>query len=325
MRAIAVVDPGPDYTLTLSQIETPRLEPEKILIKMLAAGVNRADLLQAKGKYPPPAGAPQTLGLEISGVVADAALGSRFRIGEAVCALLPGGGYADFALVDERCVLPLPAGIDPVAAAALPEALFTAWANLVDAAGLKTGETVLIHGGSSGVGSTAIQLATAFGAKVLTTAGGPERCERCERLGAATAIDHHTEDFVVAVLEATQGHVADVILDMVGGDYVTRNFAAAALKGRIVNIAHQKGAVTTVDFRPMMAKRLMMTATTLRGRSAEEKGLIRDALLKTVWPLIETGAIAPVIDTSFPLAEAGAAHARMASGSHFGKIVLTAH
>jgi NADPH:quinone reductase len=318
MRTITVVNPGSAYSLTLETRDTPRPEPNQVLIEVAAAGINRADLLQAQGKYPPPAGASDTLGMEVSGHVADGP-----RAGEAVCALIPGGGYAAYALADERCVLPLPAGVELVHGAALPEALFTAWTNLVDSAGLKTRETVLIHGGSSGIGTAAIQLAHALGANVLTTAGGAERCEACERLGASVAIDHHTEDFVEDVLEATDGHGADVILDMVGGDYISRNFAAAAARGRIVNIAYQKGAIATVDFRAMMAKRLTLTATTLRGRDAAEKGVIRDALLKTVWPLIETGAIKPVIDSTFALEDAGAAHARMAKGGHFGKILLT--
>jgi NADPH2:quinone reductase len=323
MRAVTVVNPGPDYTLTVAERETPTAATGQILIKVAAAGLNRADLLQAKGKYPPPAGAPDTLGLEVSGEVAQSAADSPFRIGDKVCALLPGGGYAEYARADEGSVLPLPAGVDLIEAAALPEALFTAWTNLIDAGGMRSKETVLIHGGSSGVGSAAIQLAAALGAKVMTTAGGPERCEKCERLGAMLAIDHHTDDFVEEVLAATAGRGADVILDMVGGDYIGRNFAAAAQKGRIVNIAYQKGATATVDFRLMLAKRLTLTATTLRGRSPEEKRTLRDALLKTVWPLIETGAIKPVVDRTFPLAEAGAAHATMAKGGHFGKILLT--
>jgi putative PIG3 family NAD(P)H quinone oxidoreductase len=323
MRAVTIVNPGPDYTLALSESETPVPGPGQVLIKVAAAGLNRADVLQAKGKYPPPQGASETLGLEVSGEVAQSAAGSPFRTGDKVVALLAGGGYAEYALADEGSVLPLPAGIDPVEAAGLPEALFTAWTNLIDAAGLKTRQTLLVHGGSSGVGSIAIQLGAALGAKVLTTASGAERCEKCERLGALLAIDHTAEDFVEAVLEATQGHGADVILDMVGGDYIGRNFTAAAPKGRIVNIAYQKGSVATVDFRLMLAKRLTLTATTLRGRSAEEKRAIRDALLNTVWPLIETGAIKPVIDRTFPLAEASAAHAHMAKGGHFGKILLT--
>lgn len=323
MRAVTVVNPGPDYSLTLADCETPTPAAGEILIKVAAAGLNRADLLQAKGKYPPPAGASDILGLEISGEVAECAADSPFHVGDKVCALLPGGGYAEYARADEGSVLPLPNGIGSVDAAALPEALFTAWTNLIDAGGLKTKQTVLIHGGSSGVGSAAIQLAAALGTKVLTTAGGRQRCEKCERLGASLAIDHHTEDFVEAVLEATAGRGADVILDMVGGDYIGRNFTAAAPKGRIVNIAYQKGATATVDFRLMLAKRLILTATTLRGRTPEEKRALRDALLKTVWPLIETGAIKPVVEAVYPLAEAGAAHARMAKGGHFGKILLT--
>lgn len=317
MRTITVVNPGPAYTLALAERDPPQPGPHQLLIKVAAAGVNRADLLQAQGKYPPPPGACDILGMEVSGHVAAGA-----RSGQAVCALVAAGGYGEFVVADEGCVLPVPAGVDPLAAAALPEALFTAWTNLIDSAALKTRETVLIHGGASGIGTAAIQLAAALGAKVLTTAGGAERCEACERLGASVAIDHHTEDFVDEVLEATDGHGADVILDMVGGDYISRNFAAAAAKGRIVNIAFQKGAIATVDFRVMMAKRLTLTATTLRGRDAAEKTAIRDALLKTVWPLIATGAIKPVIDSTFALQDAGAAHARMAKGGHFGKILL---
>ena len=318
MRAITVSNPGPEYRLILGDCETPQPGPGQMLVKVAGAGINRADLLQAKGKYPPPPGASPTLGLEISGEVV---AGDGFSPGDKVCALLTGGGYGEYAIAEAACALPLPTGVDLVAAAALPEALFTAWTNLIDAAGLKTGETVLIHGGSSGIGTAAIQLAKALGARVFTTAGGPARCEACERLGATLAIDHHTEDFVEAVLEASDGHGADVILDMVGGDYIGRNFAAAATKGRIVNIAFQKGSTATVDFRPLIAKRLMFTATTLRGRAIAEKRAIRDSLLATVWPLIETGAIKPVVERVYPLAEAGAAHTHMA-GSHFGKILL---
>lgn len=322
MRAITILNPGPDYTLSIADIEKPGPGPHQVLIKVAAAGLNRADLLQAKGKYPPPPGAPETLGMEVSGEVEETGPDSLWKTGEKVAALLPGGGYADYALADDSCVLPLPAGVGVVESAALPEALFTAWTNLIDTAGLKTGETVLIHGGSSGIGTTAIQLAKALGAKVLTTAGGTQRCEACERLGASVAIDHHTEDFVDEVLDATDDRGADVILDMVGGDYIGRNFAAAARRARIVNIAFQKGTIATVDFAPMLIKRLTFAATTLRGREIAEKRAIRDALVKTVWPLIETGAIKPVIDRIFPLAEAGAAHAHLAAGGHFGKILL---
>jgi len=323
MRAITIDRPGPDYALRVCDIARPVPGPHQLLIKVAAAGVNRADLLQAQGKYPPPPGAPLTLGMEVAGEVVEASADCSHRVGEYVCALLPGGGYADFALADEACVLPVPAGLELADAAALPEALFTVWTNLIDTAGLKSGETVLIHGGSSGIGTAAIQLARALGAEVLVTAGGTENCKRCVALGAARAIDYRSEAFVAGVAAATGGKGADVILDMVGGDYIGKNFAAAAKGGRIVNIAFQKGATATVNFAPMLQKRLTFAATTLRGRTIAEKGAIRDALLATVWPLIEAGKIKPVIDSTFPLAEAGAGHARMAAGGHFGKIVLT--
>ena len=313
----------PDYTLTPDNIEQPIPGSGQLLIQVAAAGLNRPDLLQAQGKYPPPPGASATLGLEVAGRVADAGPQSAWKAGDAVCALLTGGGYAEYAVADESCLLPVPAGLSVIDAAALPEALFTVWTNLIDTARLRPGETILIHGGSSGIGTTAIQLAAALGAKVLTTAGGAERCRRCEALGAVRAIDYRAEDYVAAVLDATCGRGADVILDMVGGDHIGRNFAAAAMGGRIVNIAFQKAAKAEVDFRPMIAKRLTFAATTLRGRSVAEKGAIRDALRKTVWPLIEAGKVRPVVDSVFPLAEAGKAHARMAAGGHFGKIVLT--
>lgn len=323
MRTVAVDNPGPDYRLVTAESAVPVPGPRQVVIAVAAAGVNRADLLQARGKYPPPPGASETLGLEVSGTVAAAGVDAEFAVGEAVCALLAGGGYAEFALADDSCVLPLPQGVDTIAAAALPEALFTVWTNLIDTAHLQPGETLLVHGGSSGIGTAAIQLAKALGCTVLTTAGGAERCARCEELGAVRGIDHHTEDFVAAVKDATAGRGADVILDMVGGEYIGRNFAAAAPGGRIVNIAFQKGARAEVDFAPMLHKRLSLAATTLRGRSIAEKGAIGAALLDTVWPLIAAGKIRPLIDSRFALAEAGAAHARMAEGGHFGKILLT--
>jgi NADPH2:quinone reductase len=323
MQAIAVIAPGPGYRLELCTRERPVPGPHQVLIQVAAAGVNRADLLQAQGKYPPPPGAPETLGLEVSGIVAEAGPGAAFVQGQTVCALLPGGGYADHALADDLWVLPVPAGVGVREAAALPEAFFTAWTNLIDTARLKAGETLLVHGGASGIGTAAIQLGAALGCTVLTTASGAERCTRCEALGAARAIDYGAEDFVAAVREATQGRGADVILDMVGGDYIAKNFAAAAPLGRIVNIAFQKGMRAEVDFLPMLHKRLTLAGTTLRGRTSAEKGAIRDALQKTVWPLIETGKIRPVIEAVLPLAEAQKAHARMAQGGHFGKILLT--
>ncbi len=324
MHAIAIVNAGPDYRLELTEVEVPRPGAGQVLIKVAAAGLNRADLLQARGKYPPPAGASPILGMEVAGVVEAAGVDcTAFSVGDAVCALMSGGGYAEYALAEERCTLPIPAGATPVQAASLPEAYFTVWTNLFDTARLQQGETVLIHGGTSGIGTAAIQLCAAIGCTVLATASGPEKVARCRTLGAAHAIDYATEDFVEAVSRVTGGHGADVILDMVGADYISRNLEAAAIKGRIVNIAFQKGAVAQVNFTPMIQKRLTLAATTLRGRSIAEKGLIRDAVLEQVWPHIAAGRIKPVVDATFALAEAGTAHARMQEGGHIGKIVLT--
>jgi len=324
MYAIDVQNPGPDYALKLGETATPRPGPGEILVKTAAAGLNRADLLQAKGLYPPPPGAPLTLGLEVSGEVVEAGAGATpWKSGDRVCALLAGGGYAEYAIAAEECVLPVPQGIALVDAAALPEVFFTVWTNLFDTARAKAGESVLIHGGSSGIGTAAIQLCAANGLTVFATAGSVEKCSACKSLGAAHAINYRSQDFVEAVLGATGGKGVDVILDMVGGDYIEKNFRAAAVGGRIVNIAFQKGAKTSVDFSLMLRKRLTFAATTLRPRTNKEKGVIRDALAANVWPLIEAGKIKPVIDTTFPLADAQAAHARMAKSEHVGKILLT--
>jgi len=324
MRVIEVRDPGPHYRLEPGDAPAPRPQAGEILIRTAAAGVNRADLLQAKGKYPPPPDASPILGLEVSGEVAAAGPGvDHVAAGDAVCALLAGGGYAEYALAAQECVLPVPNGVPVADAAALPEVFFTVWTNLFDTARLAPGETVLVHGGSSGIGTATIQLCAALGLQVFATAGSADKCAACQKLGAARAINYHSEDYVQVVREATAGKGVDVILDMVGGDYIARNFEAAAMKGRIVNIAFQAGTTATIDFAPMLGKRLTFAATTLRPRSNTEKGAIRDALLKNVWPLIVAGRIKPVIDRTFPLAEAQAAHERMASGAHIGKIVLT--
>ncbi len=324
MKAIRIEHPGQGYGLAVAEIERPSPAPGEVLIRVAAAGLNRADLAQAMGMYPPPPGAPETLGMEVSGEVA--ALGDGVRsceIGDAVCALIPGGGYAEYATASALCVLPVPNGVSVVDAAALPEAHFTVWTNLIDSARLKPGESVLIHGGSSGVGTAAIQLCAARGHRVFTTAGSADKCAACERLGAATAINYRQTDFVEVVRAETEGRGVDVVLDMVGGDYIQRNMSAAAPWGRIANIAYQSGMSATVNFAPMLMKRLSLLATTLRSRTLAEKGAIRDALLRDVWPLIEAGKIKPVIDRLFPLADAQAAHARMASSEHVGKILLT--
>jgi NADPH:quinone reductase len=324
MRIVDVRNPGNDYQLALAEVDDPHPGARDVVIKVEAAGVNRADLLQAGGRYPPPPGASQTLGLEVAGeVVLTGAAVTQFHAGDKVCALLSGGGYAEFACAAEACVLPVPRGVAVRDAAALPEAFFTVWANLVEMAHLKPDDSVLVHGGSSGIGTAAIQLCAARGQTVFATAGSADKCAACVSLGAKRAINYRSEDFVAAVLDETGGRGVDVILDMVGGDYIARNFQAAAMWGRIVNVAFQSGTTATVDFAPMMAKRLTLAATTLRSRSDAEKGVLRDAVLEQVWPLIEAGRIKPVIDRVFPLVEAGAAHARMKSGEHIGKILLS--
>jgi len=324
MKAVRVANPGPGYALEVTDIPKPLPQGGEVLIKVAASGLNRADIAQSMGMYPPPPGAPDTLGLEVSGEIVELGAGVvNFRIGDKVCALLAGGGYAEFAAVSEKCVLPVPKGVELVAAAALPEVHFTVWTNLMDSARLKAGDSVLIHGGSSGIGTAAIQLCATRGHIVFATAGSADKCAACEALGAARAINYREEDFVDAVKKATAGRGVDVILDMVGGDYIQKNMSAAALWGRIVNIAFQKGMSAEVNFAPMMMKRLTFVATTLRARSNDEKGAIRDALSREVWPAIEAGKIRPVVDRIFPLAEAGAAHKRMAGSEHVGKILLS--
>jgi putative PIG3 family NAD(P)H quinone oxidoreductase len=280
--------------------------------------------MQRKGLYPPPPGAPDIIGLEIAGEVAAIGTGvTRFKVGDEVTALVPGGGYAEFCKVHETNALPVPAGFSLIEAAAIPETFFTVWPNLFQRGRLAAGETALIHGGSSGIGTTAIQLGKAFGAKVIITAGSAEKCAACLRLGADAAINYNEEDFVAAVKAATGGRGADVILDMVGGDYVLRNYEAAAEDGRIVQIATQRGPRAEIDFRLMMAKRLTHTGSMLRHRPVAFKADVAAAVHKDVWPLFEKRTVAPVIDSTFPLGRAADAHARMESGVHFGKIVLT--
>jgi NADPH2:quinone reductase len=324
MKAIRVENPGPEYRLVSREAPKPEPKPGEVLIKVAAAGVNHADLAQAQGRYPPPTGASDILGLEVSGEIA--AVGdavTQFKPGETVCALLAGGGYAEYCTAPVECVLPVPRGIDVANAAALPEVYFTVWTNLFDAARLASGERVLIHGGSSGIGTAAIQLCSARGHEVFTTAGTAEKCAACERLGAKRGINYREEDFVEVVKQATGGRGVDVILDMVGGDYIPRNIAAAAVWGRIVNIAYQSGMTATVNFGPVLMKRLSLLATTLRARTNTEKAAIRDAVRREVWPLIDAGKIKPVVDRIFALADAQAAHQRMAKSEHIGKILLT--
>ncbi len=324
MRAVVAVRPGPPEVLEVVTRARPAPGEGQILVKVEAAGVNRPDVLQRMGNYPPPPGASDVLGLEVAGVVAGhGAHATLHRDGARVMALVPGGAYAEYCVVHESNALPIPSGLTSVEAAAVPETYFTVWTSVFDRGALKAGETLLVHGGTSGIGTTAILLAKAFGARVLATAGSNEKVGQCARIGADLGINYRTEDFVARTLGATDGRGADVILDMVGGDYVERNYAAAAVDGRIVQIAFMRGQKANVDLRPLMTKRLVHTGSTLRPRSPAEKAVIADALRKKVWPLLEAGRCKPHIDSVFPLAEAAKAHARMESDAHLGKIVLT--
>jgi NADPH:quinone reductase len=324
MKAIAIENAGPDYRLALAELPCPEPGAGEVLIKVAAAGLNRADLAQGQGRYPPPPGAPATPGMEVSGEIVARGEGvTQFAEGERVCALLTGGGYAEFAVASVLCTLPVPEGVDLIAAAALPEVYFTVWTNLMDSARLAPQESVLVHGGASGIGTAAIQFCAARGHTIFVTAGNAEKCRACEALGATGAVNYHNEDFVEAVKRATAGKGVDVILDMVGGSYIQRNFSALARGGRLVNIAFQESMTATVNFGLMLMKRLSFMATTLRARSNEEKGGIRDALAREVWPLMAAGRIRPVVDRIYSLGEAQAAHERMASSAHTGKILLT--
>jgi putative PIG3 family NAD(P)H quinone oxidoreductase len=323
MMAVAITTPGGPMVLKPERRDVPQPGPREILIRVKAAGVNRPDVMQRKGAYPPPPGASDLPGLEVSGEVAMVGADvKRWRVGDQVCALTPGGGYAEYARVHETNALPIPAGFTFTEAAALPETFFTVWHNVFQRGGLQGGETLLVHGGSSGIGTTAIQLAAALGAHVITTAGSAEKCEACLRLGAERAINYRTEDFVTVVKEVTEGRGANVILDMVGGEYVARNYEAAAVEGRIVQIATMNGAVASADFSRLMVKRLVHTGSTLRPRTVEVKAEIAAALEAHAWPLLASRRIAPVMDMIFPLREAWRAHERIEESEHIGKIVL---
>ena len=322
MTAIAISSPGGPEVLTPQTRPLPQPGPGEILVKVAAAGVNRPDISQRMGRYPPPPGASDLPGLEIAGeVVALGEGATAWKLGDKICALVHGGGYAEYCKVHESHALPVPKGLSMVEAAALPETCFTVWVNTFEMAGLKAGEWLLVHGGSSGIGTTAIMLAKAFGAKVIATAGSDEKCEACVKLGADAAINYKTTDFVPAVMEITGGHGADVILDMVGGPYVERNHQCAAMDGRVAQIAFMQGA--KADLRYMSQRRVRHMGSTLRPRTVAEKGAIAAALREKVWPLIEAGRIRPVMDSTFPLAEAPKAHARLETSQHIGKVVLT--
>jgi len=323
MTAIAITEPGGPLVLKPEKRPVPEPGKGEIVIRVRAAGINRPDVLQRQGAYPPPPDASDLPGLEVAGEVAIAGPETeRFKPGDLVAALTPGGGYAEYCLVHESNALPVPHGLTFTQAAAVPETFFTVWHNVFQRGGLREGETFMVHGGSSGIGTTAIQLAKVFGATVIATAGSEEKCQTCLDLGADRAINYREEDFVAAVKDFTGGKGANVILDMVGGEYVNKNYSCAAVEGRIVQIAFLKGARAEADFSKLMIKRLVHTGSTLRPRTVEFKAQIARELEQHVWPLLAEGRIAPVMDMIFPLKEAWRAHERMEEGSHIGKIVL---
>jgi NADPH:quinone reductase len=323
MLILTVAQPGGPEQLVLAERPLPTFGASEVLIKVAAAGVNRADVLQRRGAYPPPPGAPSNPGLEVSGtIVAVGADVTEFRVGGAVCALLQGGGYSQFCTAPTGQVLPIPNGLDFIQAAALPEALFTVWSNVFEFGRLRPGESLLVHGGSSGIGTTAIQLGAALGHTVFATAGSAEKCQACRQLGAAVAINYKSEDFATAVLAATNQRGVDVILDMVGGHYLRSNLQSLAIEGRLAIIATQGGTKGELDVLRVMQRRLTITGSTLRAREVEFKERIKSQLLRTAWPLLDRGAIKPVIDSVYAMADAPSAHARMESSAHIGKIVL---
>jgi NADPH2:quinone reductase len=324
MSAVAIAAPGGPEVLTLTQVPKPKPGPGQVLIKVAAAGVNRPDAAQRAGVYPPPPGHSPLPGLEVAGEVAEAGPDTaRWKPGDKVCALVNGGGYAEYCIAEETSALPIPAGLDMVRAAALPETFFTVWNNVFERGRLAAGEWFLVHGGSSGIGTTAIQLARAFGARVLATAGSADKCRACVELGADRAIDYKAEDFVAAAKEATGGRGVDVILDMVGGAYTDKNVIAAAEDGRIVQIATLGGTEAKVNLARLMMKRVTLTGSTLRPRSREVKAGFARALEAKVWPLLAAGRVKVVVDSTFPLGEAAEAHRRLESSQHIGKSVLT--
>ena len=324
MIAIEIREPGePDV---LVPVERPRPSPGsgEVLIKVAAAGVNRPDVFQRRGRYPPPPGASDIPGLEVAGTIEVLGADVReWRVGDTVCALVAGGGYAEYCTAPAPQVLPVPRGLDVVAAAAIPETFFTVWTNVFERGRLRSGESILVHGGSSGIGTTAIQIARARGARVFATAGTAEKCAACERLGAERCINYREADFVDVINKLTGGRGVDVVLDMVGGEYFPRNLDVLAVEGRLVEIATLHGVKAELNIQTIMQRRLTVTGSTLRARPVAEKGAIARAVREHVWPLVESGAVTPIVFKTFPLRDAAAAHRLMESGEHIGKIVLT--
>ena len=323
MRAITVPNPGGADSLVFAELPDPTAGHGEVLIEVAAAGVNRADIGQREGHYPSPVGASPLIGMEVSGIVRELGTGvSRCAVGDRVCALLPGGGYASLAVAAEDQLLPVPDSLDLVDAAGLPEAIATVWSNVFLTAAIRAGETLLVHGGSSGIGTIAIQLARAFGSLVAVTAGSPAKLAACERLGAAILINYRTEDFAERIADATDGRGVDVILDSIGGGYLERNLASLAPRGRLVAIANLSGESGTLDFGLMMRRWLSIHGSTLRARPVAEKNEILASVRENVWPLVATGQVVPVIDSRFSLADAASAHQRLESSEHIGKLLL---
>jgi putative PIG3 family NAD(P)H quinone oxidoreductase len=322
LLAIEIAQPGEPDVLTPVERPQPLLHPGEVLIKVDAAGVNRPDIMQRQGKYPPPSGASDLPGLEVAGTVVETHAAGRWKVGDRVCALVAGGGYAEYCAAPAPQCLPIPAGMDAATAAAIPETFFTVWTNLFQRGRLERGERVLVHGGTSGIGSTAIQLARAFGATVYATAGTDEKCEACRMLGAAEAINYRTRDFVDGVRELTGGEGVDIVLDIIGGDYLQRNVDCLRLNGRLLQIGLMGGPKSHINLRPLLSNRLTISGSTLRPRTVEEKGAIARELEEQVWPLLERGIVHPSIHATFPLREAAAAHRLLESGEVVGKVVL---
>lgn len=324
MKVVEIASPGGPEQLRLAVRPVPQPGVGEVLIRVAAAGVNRPDIMQRQGLYPPPPGASDLPGMEVAGTIAALGQGvGGLSVGAQVTALLTGGGYAEYAVAPAPLCLPVPDGLSLLEAAALPETYFTVWTNVFERGGCKAGDTVLIHGGTSGIGTTAIQLATVMGAKVFATAGSPEKAKFCEKLGAVRGINYRTEDFVEVVKQATEGRGVDITLDMVAGSYVQRNIEAAAVEGRIVVIAVQGGVKADIKVNTLMIKRLTLTGSTLRPRTVAQKAAIAEAVHRNVWPLLSSRRVKPIIHASFPLAEAAEAHRMMESSSHIGKIMLT--
>jgi len=324
MKVVEIAAPGGPEQLRVAVRPVPQPGAGQVLIHVAAAGVNRPDVAQRQGHYPPPPGASDLPGLEVAGTIAAVAQGvSGLSVGDQVTALLTGGGYAEYAIAAAPLCLPIPQGLSLVEAAALPETYFTVWTNVFERGGCKAGDTLLVHGGTSGIGTTAIQLGTALGAKVFATAGSPDKARMCETLGAVRGINYRTEDFVEVVKQATEGRGVDVILDMVAGSYVQRNIEAAAVEGRIVVIAVQGGAKADIKVNMLMMKRLTLTGSTLRPRTVEQKAAIAESVHEHVWPLLASRRVKPIIHATFALADAAEAHRLMESSTHVGKIVLT--